>query len=105
MQKNSKILTSFEWEVFSATLKIPLGETRSYKWVAQQIGRPLAVRAVGQALRNNPYPLIVPCHRVIRSDGSLGAYAGKYDKKKKELLEKEKEIIAHLQQVKKSVGH
>jgi len=73
--------------------------------MAQKIGRPKAVRAVGQALRKNPYPLIIPCHRVIKSDGSLGAYAGKYDKRKQELLNKEKEIITHFKQVKKSVGH
>lgn len=88
-------LTSFEWEVLSATLKIPLGETRSYKWVARQISRPKAVRAVGQALRKNPFPLIIPCHRVVRSDGSLGGYAGHYSKRKEQLLNLEKEIVQH----------
>jgi len=91
-----KALTDFEWKVLKATLQIPLGETRSYKWIAQKIGKPKAVRAVGQALRNNPYPLIIPCHRVIKSDGSLGAYAGRYDRKKSILLGKEKLIARQL---------
>lgn len=89
-------LTEFEWNVLQTTMTIPLGETRSYKWVAEKIGRPKAVRAVGQALRNNPYPLIIPCHRVIKSDGALGAYAGKYDQKKKRLLAVEKIILAEM---------
>ena len=89
-------LTKFEWKVLDAAMKIPLGETRSYKWVAQKIGSPKAVRAVGQALRKNPYPLIIPCHRVIKEDGSPGGYAGRYGKKKEQLLNMEKEIAARL---------
>ena len=84
--KEKTQLTDFEWQVLQACLTIPLGETRSYQWIAQKIGRPKAVRAVGQALRNNPYPLIIPCHRVVKSDGSLGAYAGKMDGKKAGIL-------------------
>ena len=91
-------LTNFQWQVLKATVKIPFGETRSYKWVAQKIGNPKAVRAVGQALRRNPYPVIIPCHRVIKEDGSLGGYAGGSSDKKKELLEKEKVILKHLGQ-------
>ena len=94
--KISKDLTDFEWQVLQAALAIPLGETRSYQWVANRIGRPKAVRAVGSALRKNPYPLIIPCHRVVKSDGSLGAYAGKMDGKKAKLLAVEKEIRYHL---------
>ena len=75
-------------------MTIPIGETRSYQWVARQIGRPKAVRAVGSALRKNPYPLIIPCHRVVKSDGALGAYAGKMDGKKAELLAIEKLIAS-----------
>ena len=86
-------LTDFEWQVLRTTMTIPLGETRSYKWVAQIIGRPKAVRAVGSALRKNPYPLIIPCHRVVKSDGTPGAYAGKKDGKKAKLLAIE-QIIA-----------
>ena len=93
--KKSK-LTFFEWKVLAAAMKIPMGETRSYKWVAQKIGNPKSVRAVGQALRNNPYPLIIPCHRVIKEDGSLGGYAGKFGKRKAQLLNMEKKIAEHL---------
>jgi len=85
-------LTDFEWQVLKATLTIPLGETRTYQWVAKTIGRSKAVRAVGSALRKNPYPLIIPCHRVIKSDGQLGSYAGKKDGKKAELLALEQKI-------------
>ena len=84
--KTKKQLTDFEWQVLRAALTIPLGETRSYQWVARKIGRPKAVRAVGQALRKNPYPLIIPCHRVVKSDGTPGGYAGKMDGKKSKLL-------------------
>ena len=94
--KNTQ-LTNFQWKVLKATLEIPLGETRSYQWVANRIGNPKAVRAVGQALRRNPYPLIIPCHRVIQNDGGLGAYARKYTNKKKILIDKEKHIAAQLQ--------
>ena len=92
MMKKGKELTDFEWQVLQASMRIPLGETRSYKWVAAEIGRPKAVRAVGQALRKNPYPLIIPCHRVVKSDGSLGAYAGKMDGKKARILAMEQAI-------------
>jgi len=82
--KNKKILTAFEWRVLKATLKIPLGETRSYAWVAKEIGAPKAVRAVGQALHKNPFAPLIPCHRVIKENGVLGGYAG--GRKKKEML-------------------
>ena len=94
--KSKYQLTSFQWQVLKATLKIPLGQTRSYQWVAQQIGQPKAVRAVGQALKKNPYPLLIPCHRVIKSNGELGGYAGKQTPKKARLLRKEKEIAQNL---------
>ncbi len=64
----------FQREVLEAARGIPFGEVRSYAWVARQIGHPRAVRAVGTALGRNPVPLIVPCHRVLRSDGGLGGY-------------------------------
>jgi O-6-methylguanine DNA methyltransferase len=82
-------LTNFEKKVLRITSHIPLGQTRSYQWVAKRIGSPKAVRAVGQALKKNPYPIIIPCHRVIKSNGSLGGYAkGKKLKSKLLLLEK-----------------
>jgi methylated-DNA-[protein]-cysteine S-methyltransferase len=83
--------TKFQKRVYRTILDIPLGETRSYKWVAKKIGKPKAVRAVGTALRNNPFTVIIPCHRVISNDGSLGGYS-KGIKKKKRLLELEKKI-------------
>lgn len=89
-------LTDFQWKVLKVTANIPLGETRSYKWVARHVGSPKAVRAVGQALRRNPYPLIIPCHRVIKSDGSLGGYAGGSGEKKGKLLAMEKEIKKYI---------
>ena len=68
-------LTDFERDVLEATRRIPAGEVRPYSWVAREIGRPGAVRAVGSALGRNPVPLLIPCHRVVRTDGSIGNYA------------------------------
>ncbi|MBU1146755.1 MAG: MGMT family protein [Candidatus Omnitrophica bacterium] len=78
-----KALTLFEKKVYTVVKSIPMGETRSYAWVAARAGRPRAVRAVGTALRKNPFVLIVPCHRVVRSDGGIGRYALGADLKKK----------------------
>lgn len=68
-------LTDFQAAVLRATAGIPSGEVRPYGWVAREIGKPGAVRAVGSALARNPVPLIIPCHRVVRSDGRLGEYS------------------------------
>lgn len=84
-------LTPFQRKVLEVVKTIPYGETRSYKWVAERIGKPKAARAIGQALKKNPYPIIIPCHRIIRSDGSLGGYS-KGIRKKKRLLKKEETI-------------
>jgi O-6-methylguanine DNA methyltransferase len=67
-------LSEFEQAVLRKALEIPPGEVRPYSWVAREIGRPLAVRAVGSALGGNPVPLLIPCHRVIRRDGHVGNY-------------------------------
>jgi O-6-methylguanine DNA methyltransferase len=67
--------TDFERAVLAKALEIPRGEVRPYGWIAAEIGRPLAVRAVGTALAHNPVPLVVPCHRVVRSDGLIGQYS------------------------------
>jgi O-6-methylguanine DNA methyltransferase len=75
--------TPFERAVLEATLRIPPGELRPYGWVAWQIDRPRAVRAVGTALGHNPVPLLIPCHRVIRSDGSMGQYGFGPDMKRR----------------------
>jgi methylated-DNA-[protein]-cysteine S-methyltransferase len=80
--------TAFQKLAWETARLIPYGETRSYGWVANQIGKPLAARAVGQALGNNPFLIIVPCHRVIASDGSLGGFGGGLEMKEK-LLELE----------------
>jgi O-6-methylguanine DNA methyltransferase len=64
----------FQRRVLEAAREIPFGEWRPYAWVAERIGHPRAVRAVGTALGRNPVPLLVPCHRVWRSDGGLGGY-------------------------------
>ena len=66
--------TPFERAVLEKTREIPRGEVRPYAWIAREIGRPRAVRAVGTALGKNPVPLIIPCHRVVRSDGTAGSY-------------------------------
>jgi O-6-methylguanine DNA methyltransferase len=81
--------TIFQKQVWEATQLIPYGETRNYGWVAKQIGKPHAARAVGQALSKNPFLIIVPCHRVIASDGSLGGFSGGLEMKQA-LLEMEK---------------
>lgn len=63
--------------------KIPYGELRSYRWIAEELKMGAAVRAVGNACGKNPLPIVVPCHRVIRHDGSLGGYTGGVEIKKK----------------------
>jgi len=68
-------MTPFTKKVYQAVLSIPLGEVRTYKWVAKKAGRPKAYRAVGQILKSNPYPLVIPCHRVVKSSGEIGGYS------------------------------
>jgi O-6-methylguanine DNA methyltransferase len=68
-------VTEFERAVLLKAREIPRGEVRTYGWIAEQIGRPAAVRAVGTALRKNPVPVLIPCHRVVRGDGHIGDYA------------------------------
>jgi methylated-DNA-[protein]-cysteine S-methyltransferase len=68
--------TEFQIRVWRELMKIPSGETKSYKKVAEAIGHPNSSRAVANACAKNPRPDVVPCHRVIRSDGGLGGYSG-----------------------------
>jgi O-6-methylguanine DNA methyltransferase len=75
--------TPFQLRVWRALCQIPFGETRSYAELARTIRSPLAVRAVGAANGSNPVPLIVPCHRVIASDGGLGGYGGGLEAKRR----------------------
>lgn len=74
--------TDFQREVWEATRLIPYGEVRSYTWVAEQIKKSKAVRAVGQALGKNPLPVIIPCHRVLASNGGLGGFSGGLEMKR-----------------------
>ena len=76
-QLNLDNYTNFQKKILQTVKKIPYGGIRSYKEVAETAGYPLACRAVGNIMRNNPLPLIIPCHRVIKSDGSLGGFSGK----------------------------
>jgi methylated-DNA-[protein]-cysteine S-methyltransferase len=71
--------TPFQWRVWEELCRIPVGQTRSYAAIARAIGRPGAARAVGQANRRNRIPIIVPCHRVVAADGTLGGYMGTDD--------------------------
>ena len=75
--------TEFYRSVWRALEEIPYGETRSYRDIAQAVGRPKAVRAVGQANHNNPIPVIIPCHRVVGANGSLTGYGGGLDLKER----------------------
>ena len=70
------LMTDFQRQVLIAALRIPRGQYRTYHEVAKAIGKPKAARAVGQALGHNPIPIVIPCHRVLGSDGSLHGYSG-----------------------------
>jgi len=80
----------FARRVWKVTSTIPTGQTRTYQWVARQTGNPRAARAVGRVLAKNPLPVVIPCHRVIRKDGSLGGYT--LGKRKKEVLLKQEAL-------------
>jgi len=84
-------MNDFAKKVYRVVLSIPLGQVRTYKWVAKKAGNPGASRAVGQILKNNPYPLLIPCHRVVKSSGAIGGYAWGTIKKKK-ILDLERHI-------------
>ena len=82
-------VSEFERAVLLKALEIPRGEVRPYGWIAREIARPKAVRAVGTALARNPIPLLIPCHRVVRSDGSIGRYSLGGPDAKRAILEAE----------------
>ena len=84
--------TKFQLKVWAYLRKIPLGSVKTYSQVAKGIGKHFAVRAVANAIGKNPYAPEIPCHRVIRSDGSLGGYSGKGGVKTKRLLLKKEGI-------------
>ena len=86
--------TKFQLKVWNYLRKIPKGKVKTYLEVAKAIGKPRAFRAVANAVGKNPYPTLIPCHRVIRSDGNLGGYSGKGGiKEKRRLLLKEKDYL------------
>ena len=84
--------TEFQLKVWAYLRKIPRGSVKTYSQVAKGIRKPLAVRAVANAIGKNPYAPKIPCHRVIRSDGSLGGYSGKGGIKMKIILLKKEGI-------------
>ncbi|MCL0082163.1 methylated-DNA--[protein]-cysteine S-methyltransferase [Dehalococcoidia bacterium] len=75
--------TPFQRNVWALTRAIPYGETRTYGWIAKEIGLPRAGRAVGQALARNRFPIVVPCHRVVASDGSMGGFSNGLETKRR----------------------
>jgi len=84
--------TEFQLKVWTYLRKIPRGSVKTYSQVAKGIGKPLAARAVANAIGKNPYAPKIPCHRVIRSNGSLGGYSGKGGVKTKRFLLKKEGI-------------
>ena len=92
--------TPFQLKVWAALQTIPYGQLVSYKWVAESIGKPRAVRAVGAANGRNPLPIVIPCHRVVGSDGSLTGFGGGLDLKQRLIhLENPQVAMGHRQQV------
>ena len=85
--------TNFQKMVWTELKKIPFGETRTYKEIAIAIGKPKAARAVANACGKNPYPVIIPCHRVVCSDGTIGGFTGDGGvEKKRQLLRQENHL-------------
>lgn len=90
--KKKNNYSNFQLKVWNYLTTIPRGKVKSYSDVAKAIGKPLAFRAVATAIGKNPFPPRIPCHRVIRSDGSLGGYSGKGGSKTKKMLLKKEGI-------------
>lgn len=90
----SNEFTGFEKKVYRIVALVPRGSVCSYKWVADKAGRPRSCRAVGNALNKNRYPSVIPCHRIIKSDGSIGGYAGGAELKKKLLRSEGVEFVS-----------
>ena len=86
MNLNNLKGTEFQKKVWKEILKIPKGQTRTYKDIALSIGSPKSYRAVANACGKNPLPVTIPCHRVVKSDGSIGGYSAKGGVKKKKIL-------------------
>jgi O-6-methylguanine DNA methyltransferase len=94
-----RLVTPFRATVLRAAGTIPRGQVRSYSWLAAQSSRPGAARAVGSTMASNPVPLIIPCHRVVRSDGHIGAYSLGGPDNKWRLLQSEGADPAHLEEL------
>ncbi len=86
MNLNNLEGTEFQKKVWKEILKIPKGQTRTYKDIALSIGSPKSYRAVANACGKNPLPVTIPCHRVVKSDGSIGGYSAKGGVEKKKIL-------------------
>ncbi len=91
LEVDLRTATEFQKQVLRQTMKIPYGKTSTYREIAAGVGRPAAYRAVGNAVGANPIPIVIPCHRVLSSDGGLGGYSSGLSYKKK-LLELERGI-------------
>lgn len=96
--------TAFQWRVWQALTRIPAGETRSYSEVAAELGSPKAARAIGNACGNNRLALIVPCHRVVREDGSPGGWRWGVERKRELLAREHRRLIDPPQQVRAARG-
>jgi len=96
-------LTPLQQLVLRATTDIPYGSVRSYKQIAEAIHRPRAYRFVGSTLAKNPFPILIPCHRVIRSDSSLGQFGGGTDLKR-ELIDLEAQFCLKNDELVKSTA-
>ena len=83
LRLDRRLMRGIAREVLAATARVPFGRTTTYGAIAERIGRPRASRAVGNALGSNPIPIVVPCHRVLRSGGDVGGYAGGPDRKRR----------------------
>ena len=95
--------TAFQWRVWEALTRIPAGETRSYRALAEELGSPKAARAIGNACGNNRLALIVPCHRVVREDGTLGGWRWGVERKR-ELLARERSRVRALPPKRSATG-
>lgn len=87
--------TDFQQQVWNAIRQIPYGEVRTYQWIADRIGSPKSARAVGNATGANPVSILIPCHRVVRSNGALGGYGGGLERKR-QLLALEGYLVEEL---------
>jgi O-6-methylguanine DNA methyltransferase len=92
-------LAPFQRAVLEKTSEIPKGQVRTYSWVAKEIGHPKAVRAVGTALATNPIPVLIPCHRVVRSDGVIGNYGAGGPVAKRKILDAEGVGVSRLEEL------